>query len=71
MIASEAVLSGLWVENLDMDDQDNVIHMLNNTGLDGAKLVAHGLAHQEDYDQKIAAIPTKPWPMASLARQVM
>ena len=55
MIASEAVLSGLWVENLDMDDQDNVIHMLNNSGLDGAQLVAHGLAHQENYDQKIAS----------------
>lgn len=55
MIASEAVLSGLWVENLDMDDQNNVIHMLNNAGLDGAKLVAHGLAHQEDYDQKIVS----------------
>lgn len=55
MLVAEAVLSGLWVEDLDMDNQDNVINMLNKAGLDGAELVAHGLAHQEDYDQKIAA----------------
>ena len=54
MLAAEAVLSGLWVEDLDMDDQDNVIKMLNNAGLDGGKLVDHGLAHQSEYDQKIA-----------------
>lgn len=55
MLVAEAVLSGLWVEDLDMDNQDNVINMLNKAGLDGAELVAHGLSHQEEYDQKIAA----------------
>ena len=54
MLAAEAVLSGLWAENLDMDAQENVITMLNKAGLDGAGLVDHALAHQAEYDAKIA-----------------
>lgn len=54
MIAAEAVLSGLWADNLNMDDPDQVATVLSNAGLDGAALVSHATENQSDYDQIIA-----------------
>ena len=53
MVAAESVLTGLWAENLNMDDPDRVVDVLTKAGLDGAALVAEGQAHQADYDQII------------------
>ena len=54
LIASEAVLAGLWAHNMDMDDHDQIISQLNAAGLDGEALLKHGLEQAEPYDSKIS-----------------
>lgn len=55
LIASEAILAGLWSEDLDMDDHAQIISQLNKMELDGATLLEHGLEKAEDYDAKISS----------------
>ena len=55
LIASEAILAGLWSEDLDMDDHAQIISQLNKMELDGATLHEHGLGKAEDYDAKISS----------------
>lgn len=55
LIASETVLAGLWAENRDMDDRDNVIEVLDQAGLDGSMLVATAENDQDALLAKIAA----------------
>ena len=55
LIASEAILAGLWAEDLDMDDHAQIISQLDKAELDGAALLEHGLKMAEDYDAKISS----------------
>ena len=53
LIASEAILAGLWAENLDMDDHDQITNQLNNAGLDASAIMAYAAENIEKFDQKI------------------
>ncbi|XDZ64639.1 2-hydroxychromene-2-carboxylate isomerase [Alphaproteobacteria bacterium LSUCC0684] len=55
MIASEALLKGLWAEEKDMDDPAAVSATLNAAGLDGEKLVRIAGANSSGFDSRIAA----------------
>jgi len=55
LIASEAVLQGLWAEEKDMDDPASVAQTLNAAGLDGAKLVEMASSDSAHFDSLIAA----------------
>jgi len=54
LIASEAVLQGLWAEEKDMDDPDAVTQTLNAAGLNGAKLVEMASSDSTHFDSLIA-----------------
>ena len=53
LIASEAILAGLWAENLDMDDHDQISNQLNNVGLDASAIMAYAAENTSKFDQKI------------------
>lgn len=53
MKAAEAVLAGLWAENLDMDDRGLVITVLDKAGLDGEAIVAKAESNGDAYNAKI------------------
>ena len=55
LIASEAILAGLWAEDMDMDDHAQIISQLDKAALDGSALLEHGLAMAEAYDAKISS----------------
>jgi len=55
MIASEALLAGLWAEEKDMDDPAAVTQTLNAAGLDGRRLIEMADANQSAYDARIAS----------------
>ena len=55
MKASEAVLAGLWADNLDMDDRGNIVKVLTAAGLDGEALVARAESQTDAYNSKIDA----------------
>ena len=55
LIASEAVLKGLWAEEKDMDDHNAVIKTLENAGLDGKTLVQMATSNSSIFDSRIAA----------------
>jgi len=54
LIASEAVLQGLWAKEKDMDDPDAVTQTLNAAGLNGAKLVEMASSDSAHFDSLIA-----------------
>ena len=53
MRASEAVLTGLWGHEQNMDDHSTVAAALSSVGLDGDALVAQGEANADKYNAKI------------------
>jgi 2-hydroxychromene-2-carboxylate isomerase len=53
LIASEAILGGLWADDRNMDEPEMIIDVLNQAGLDGKALVDHAERHAETLSDQI------------------